>query len=242
GDDREVRRLVSRGCRPARRARGARRDRASSCGRSQDRARDRLDGLRGSPGRRRRRDRSCARDRARGRRGGELHRQAARAVLRPPQGHARGGVGDPRRHRPRAQLLLFRQLQRFADARAGRHRDRGESRRTPTSSRSQERLADHAVGVSYAGFEMKVMMKGLALVVVCSLVAIANAETKTEKTAKLALSVPDGWKLDVKDLGIRGESKDKEVAVLAWPVDSADADAIQKKIEGEIYSAVASLK
>ena len=96
--------------------------------------------------------------------------------------------------------------------------------------------------MSYAGFEMKVMMKGLALVVVCSLVAIANAETKTEKTAKLALSVPDGWKLDVKDLGIRGESKDKEVAVLAWPVDSADADAMQKKIEGEIYSAVASLK
>ena len=83
---------------------------------------------------------------------------------------------------------------------------------------------------------------GLALVLVSSLVTLGYADTKTEKTAKLALSVPDGWKLDVKDLGIRGESKDKEVAVLAWPVDSADADAMQKKIEGEIYSAVASLK
>lgn len=95
--------------------------------------------------------------------------------------------------------------------------------------------------MSYARLEMMVMIKrlGLALVLVSSL---ASADTKTEKTAKLAVTVPDGWKLDVKDLGIRGESKDKEVAVLAWPVDVGDAAAAQKKIEGEIYSAVASLK
>jgi hypothetical protein len=91
---------------------------------------------------------------------------------------------------------------------------------------------------------MMVMMKRLVpvLLLVGSWGGPAHAETKAEKTAKLSLTVPDGWKLDVKDLGIRGESKDKDVAVLAWPVDSGDADAVQKKIEGEIYSAVASLK
>jgi len=84
---------------------------------------------------------------------------------------------------------------------------------------------------------------GLALVLALVLVgSLANADTKAEKTAKMSVSVPDGWKLNVKDLGLTGESKDKEVAVLAWPVDSADAAAMQKKIEGEIYSAVASLK
>ena len=71
---------------------------------------------------------------------------------------------------------------------------------------------------------------------------LANAETKAEKTAKLSITVPDGWTLNVKDLGLTGESKDKEVAVLAWSVDAGDAEAAQKKIEGEIYSAVASLK
>jgi hypothetical protein len=89
------------------------------------------------------------------------------------------------------------------------------------------------------------MMKrlGLALVLVGSFGGpFAHADTKAEKSAKLAVTVPDGWKLDVKDAGLRGESKDKEVALLAWSVDGNDADAMQKKIEGEIYSAVASLK
>jgi hypothetical protein len=89
---------------------------------------------------------------------------------------------------------------------------------------------------------MMVMMKRLAPVLLL-VGGLAQADTKAEKTAKLALTVPDSWKLEVvKDMGVRGESKDKEVAVLAWPVDSSDAAAMQKKIEGEIYSAVASLK
>jgi len=91
---------------------------------------------------------------------------------------------------------------------------------------------------------MMTMMKrlGLAIVLVGSLGSVTSAETKTESTAKLAVTVPAGWKLDVKDAGIRGESKDKEVALLVWSVDSTDAAAMQKKIEGEIYSAVASVK
>ncbi|HEY6040474.1 MAG TPA: hypothetical protein VIV58_39590 [Kofleriaceae bacterium] len=82
----------------------------------------------------------------------------------------------------------------------------------------------------------------LALVLVGGVATLGHADTKAEKTAKLSVTVPDGWKLNVKDLGLTGESKDKDVAVLAWPVDAGDAEAAQKKIEGEIYSAVASLK
>jgi hypothetical protein len=74
------------------------------------------------------------------------------------------------------------------------------------------------------------------------LTTLAHADTKAEKTAKLAVTVPDGWKLTVKDAGITGESKDKEVALLAWSVDSVDVDASKKKLEGELYNAVASLK
>ncbi|MEO6774723.1 MAG: hypothetical protein ABI467_17240 [Kofleriaceae bacterium] len=85
------------------------------------------------------------------------------------------------------------------------------------------------------------MIKRLGLAILC-IGSLAHADTKAEKTAKLAITVPDGWKLEVKDAGLLGESKDKEVAVLAWPVDGHDATAMEKKIEGEIYSAVASLK
>jgi len=72
--------------------------------------------------------------------------------------------------------------------------------------------------------------------------ASASAETKSEKTAKLAVTVPDGWKLDVKDAGLAGESKDKDIAVLVWPVDAMDAAAAQKKLDGELYRAVANIK
>jgi hypothetical protein len=78
--------------------------------------------------------------------------------------------------------------------------------------------------------------------VLLALTSLAHAETKTSKDAKLSVTVPDGWKLTEKSAGIAGESKDKEVAVLVWSVDSTDLDAIKKKLEGELYNAVASLK
>jgi hypothetical protein len=89
-------------------------------------------------------------------------------------------------------------------------------------------------------------MKRLALAVLLSSTFAytsrgAHAETKSEKTARLAVTVPDGWKLAVKDAGLTGESKDKEVALLAWSVDTTDATASQKKLEGELYTAVASV-
>ncbi len=84
-----------------------------------------------------------------------------------------------------------------------------------------------------------VVLIAVALLAVTSL---AHAETKSTKEGGLAITVPDGWKLTVKDAGITGESKDKDVALLAWTVDTDDVDATKKKLEGELYSAVASVK
>ncbi len=93
-------------------------------------------------------------------------------------------------------------------------------------------------------FALVALVAPVALVALASLAgsSLAHAETRTEKTAKLAITVPAGWRLDVKDAGLTGESKDKEVAVLAWSVDTGDADATKKKLEGELYTAVASFK
>ena len=100
------------------------------------------------------------------------------------------------------------------------------------------------MGLSYNSFMNRVVL-AVALAVAASLLAVpslAHAETKSTKDAGLAVTVPDGWKLTVKDAGITGESKDKDVARLAWTVDTDDIDATKKKLEGELYSAVASVK
>ncbi|HEY0251050.1 MAG TPA: hypothetical protein VGC41_05960 [Kofleriaceae bacterium] len=85
------------------------------------------------------------------------------------------------------------------------------------------------------------MRSVLALCVVCALASVASADTKA--LGKLSVTAPAGWKLAVKPAGITGESKDKEVALLAWSMDgTVDVAAAQKKLEGELYSAIASFK
>jgi hypothetical protein len=89
------------------------------------------------------------------------------------------------------------------------------------------------------------MIRTAVVVLACLLAfpsAAVHAEPKTSKAAKVTLDVPKGWKVDVKDDTMRGESGDKQVALLMWVVDSADVDAATKKLDGELYSAVASLK
>lgn len=84
------------------------------------------------------------------------------------------------------------------------------------------------------------MRLALALVLTSSL-AYAGANTKA--IGKLSLTAPSDWKLAGKPLGITGESKDKEVALLAWPMDGTpDAPAVEKKLEGELYTAIANIK
>lgn len=94
------------------------------------------------------------------------------------------------------------------------------------------------MGLSYNSLMNRV---GLALAVL-TVTSLAHADTKVSHDAGLAVTVPEGWKLTVKDAGITGESNDKDVALLAWAVDTDDADATKKKLEGELYSAVASVK
>lgn len=86
------------------------------------------------------------------------------------------------------------------------------------------------------------MTRIAAALVVLASAASARADVKTVKAAQVAIDVPAGWKVEVKDDTLRGESKDKDLALLAWTIDSADVAAAQKKLEGELYSAVASLK
>jgi hypothetical protein len=86
------------------------------------------------------------------------------------------------------------------------------------------------------------MRIAVALVLVTSLSSFGYADTKEIKAAKLSVTVPDDWKLAVKDVGLTGESADKQVAVLVWSVDTVDAAAGQKKIEGELYSMIFSPK
>src|SRR5512140_1731519 len=85
------------------------------------------------------------------------------------------------------------------------------------------------------------MMRTAAALAVLASASLAHADTKTVKAAKVAVEVPAGWKVEVKDETLKGESKDKDIALLAWTLDSPDAAAAQKKLEGELYSAVASL-
>jgi hypothetical protein len=74
------------------------------------------------------------------------------------------------------------------------------------------------------------------------LTAAAHADVKVAKTAKLSLAVPATYTVTVTDDTMKGESKDKEVALMVWTIDSADVPAAEKKLEGELYSAVASMK
>lgn len=73
--------------------------------------------------------------------------------------------------------------------------------------------------------------------------AVAAADVKTAKNAKVTVTTPKGYKVEAKDDNVlRGESADKAVAVFVWTVDTTDLDAAQKMLAGELYSSVAALK
>ena len=86
------------------------------------------------------------------------------------------------------------------------------------------------------------MARSSAIVAVLAASTVARADVKPAKAAKLSLDVPATWKVTVTDDTMKGESKDKDIALLVWTIDSADVPAAEKKLEGELYRAVASLK
>ncbi len=85
------------------------------------------------------------------------------------------------------------------------------------------------------------ILAACVLLLVCS--GVAAAEVKTAKNAKVTVTTPKGYKVDAKDDNVmRGESKDKAVAVFVWTVDTTDVASAQKMLAGELYSSVAGLK
>ncbi|MFT3692570.1 MAG: hypothetical protein QM831_05465 [Kofleriaceae bacterium] len=82
----------------------------------------------------------------------------------------------------------------------------------------------------------------LALALLC-VASTAFAGDNSKSIGKLSITAPKDWNLAAKPQGITGESKDKEVALLVWSLDgNQDAAAAEKKLEGELYSAIASIK
>jgi len=85
------------------------------------------------------------------------------------------------------------------------------------------------------------MTRLLLVIALCALGGIAGATPRTSKAGKVSIDVPASWRVIVTDDTMKGESGDKEVALLSWVVDSADVAAATKKLDGELYGAVAHL-
>ena len=85
------------------------------------------------------------------------------------------------------------------------------------------------------------MMSRVAVALVLAWGAVAAAEVRTSKAAQVSIEIPASWKIDAKDELMRGESADKSVALFFWVVDSADAKEALKKLDGELYQAIAKL-
>jgi hypothetical protein len=88
---------------------------------------------------------------------------------------------------------------------------------------------------------MGAMSRGAAWIVM-TWCAVAQAEVRTSKAAKVSIDIPAAWKMDVKDDLMRGESADKAVALMFWVVESGDVKEATKKLDHELYQAIAKLK
>ena len=84
-----------------------------------------------------------------------------------------------------------------------------------------------------------------ALVLFLTLVTLgglAHAEVYPSKAGKAAITIPAKWTVTASDELVRAVSPDGHVALVFWVVDSADAKDGIKKLEGELYSSVQSLR
>jgi len=70
----------------------------------------------------------------------------------------------------------------------------------------------------------------------------AGADVYKSKAGKLSIEIPKKWSVKAQDELVRAESPNGEVAVVLWVVDSADVKDALKKLEGELYSAIQSLR
>ena len=82
----------------------------------------------------------------------------------------------------------------------------------------------------------------LSLVVLGALAHVAGATVYKAKTGKVQIDIPKKWTVSAGDDLIRSSSADNQVAFVMWVVDSPDVKAALKKLEGELYSSIQSLR
>jgi hypothetical protein len=86
---------------------------------------------------------------------------------------------------------------------------------------------------------MRLSLSLLCLVLVSG---VAAADVYKSKAAKVSVEIPKTWSVDAKDELIRAASANNEVAVVMWVVDTPDVKPALTKLEGELYSAIKSLR
>jgi hypothetical protein len=82
----------------------------------------------------------------------------------------------------------------------------------------------------------------LSLLIVLLAAGVASANVYKLKAGKVSVDIPKKWSVDAKDELLRAASPNNEVALVAWIVDSPDVKAAVKKLEGELYSSIQSLR
>jgi hypothetical protein len=82
----------------------------------------------------------------------------------------------------------------------------------------------------------------LSLLIVLLAGGVASANVYKLKPAKVSIDIPKQWTVDVKDDLIRAASANNEVALVLWVADSPDVKAAVKKLEGQLYSSIQSLR
>jgi hypothetical protein len=86
-------------------------------------------------------------------------------------------------------------------------------------------------------------MRILLLLIVLALAGgVAGAEVYKSKVGKISIDIPKKWTVNASDGLIRAASANNEVALFVWVVDSPDVKEALKKLEGELYSSVQSLR
>jgi len=86
------------------------------------------------------------------------------------------------------------------------------------------------------------MRIALSLVILGALASVAGANVYKSKVGKVSIDIPKKWQVTATDELIRAASADNQVAFVMWVVDSSDVKDALKKLEGELYSSIQSLR
>lgn len=88
---------------------------------------------------------------------------------------------------------------------------------------------------------MRTLM-AIVILAVTGIAGVAGADVYKSKAGKVSIDIPKKWQVMAQDELVRAASPNNDVAVVLWVVESGDVKAALKKLEGELYSAVQSLR